>query len=102
MRELVDIAFEHVGLDPEDHVRIDPSASCARPRSSSWSATPPRRARSSAGSRGRRFEELVRLMVDADLELLEFLGELGVGEICVFENRQRRLEPLPGPVREDS
>ena len=32
---------------------------------------------------------------------LEFLAELGVGEICVFERRQRRLEPLPGPVRED-
>jgi histidinol-phosphatase (PHP family) len=25
---------------------------------------------------------------------LEFLGELGVSEICVFENRRRRLEPL--------
>ena len=24
MRELVDIAFEHVGLDPDKHVRIDP------------------------------------------------------------------------------
>lgn len=27
-------------------------------------------------------------------EALEMLGELGVGEICVFERRQRRLEPL--------
>ena len=27
---------------------------------------------------------------------LEFLDDLGVGEICVFEHRQRRLEPLPG------
>ena len=25
---------------------------------------------------------------------LEFLAELGVGEICVFEQRERRLEPL--------
>jgi histidinol-phosphatase (PHP family) len=33
---------------------------------------------------------------------LEFLGELGVEEICVFERRQRRLEPLPSPVHEDS
>jgi hypothetical protein len=24
-----------------------------------------------------------------------------VGEICVFEGRERRLEPLPGAVRED-
>jgi histidinol-phosphatase (PHP family) len=31
---------------------------------------------------------------------LEFLDGLGVGEICVFERRQRRLEPI-GAVRED-
>jgi histidinol-phosphatase (PHP family) len=34
-------------------------------------------------------------------QALEFLGGLGVEEICVFENRQRRLEPLPAAVRED-
>jgi histidinol-phosphatase (PHP family) len=33
---------------------------------------------------------------------LEFLDGLGVEEICVFERRKRRLEPLPSPVREDS
>ena len=32
---------------------------------------------------------------------LEFLGDLGVDEICVFERRERRLEPLAAPVRED-
>lgn len=32
---------------------------------------------------------------------LAFLAELGVGEICVFERRSRRLEPLGAPVRED-
>ena len=32
---------------------------------------------------------------------LEFLGELGVGEICVFEGRQRRLVPLPAGVGEN-
>jgi histidinol-phosphatase (PHP family) len=31
----------------------------------------------------------------------EFLGELGVDEICIFERRQRRLEPLGAAVRED-
>jgi histidinol-phosphatase (PHP family) len=35
-------------------------------------------------------------------QAIEFLGGLGVEEICVFEGRQRRLEPLPGAVREDS
>jgi histidinol-phosphatase (PHP family) len=33
---------------------------------------------------------------------LELLDDLGVKEICVFEHRRRRLEPLPGPVREES
>jgi histidinol-phosphatase (PHP family) len=32
---------------------------------------------------------------------LEFLERLGVTEICVFEGRQRRLEPLPVASRED-
>jgi histidinol-phosphatase (PHP family) len=32
---------------------------------------------------------------------LEFLGELGVGEICVFEGRQRGLASLPARVGEN-
>lgn len=32
---------------------------------------------------------------------LEFLSDLEVSEICVFERRSRRLEPLGAPVRED-
>lgn len=32
---------------------------------------------------------------------LELLGDLGVEEICVFEGRRRRLEPLGAAVRED-
>lgn len=32
---------------------------------------------------------------------IEFLGDLGVGETCVFERRRRRLEPLGAAVRED-
>jgi histidinol-phosphatase (PHP family) len=32
---------------------------------------------------------------------LEFLGRLGVGEIAVFENRERRLEPLGASVSEN-
>ena len=34
VRELVDVAFEHAGLDPDDARAHRPSASCARPR---WS-----------------------------------------------------------------
>jgi histidinol-phosphatase (PHP family) len=32
---------------------------------------------------------------------LELFAELGVGEICVFEGRRRRLEPLPGRIGEN-
>ena len=32
---------------------------------------------------------------------LEFLDDLGVEEICVFERRERRLEPLGAPVGEN-
>jgi histidinol-phosphatase (PHP family) len=32
---------------------------------------------------------------------VEFLNELGVGEICVFEGRERRLEALDRPVGEN-
>jgi histidinol-phosphatase (PHP family) len=32
---------------------------------------------------------------------IEFLGEIGVGEICVFELRERRLEPLSSRVGEN-
>ncbi len=34
-------------------------------------------------------------------EAVECLGDLGVGEICVFERRECRLEPLGAAVRED-
>ena len=68
MRRLVMTAFDHVGLDPAEHVQIDESP-CARPRWSTWSATRRKRSRSWLEPRT-SFEDLVRLMVDADLELL--------------------------------
>jgi histidinol-phosphatase (PHP family) len=34
-------------------------------------------------------------------QALGFLSGLGVEEICVFEQRQRRLEPLGAPVGEN-
>jgi histidinol-phosphatase (PHP family) len=34
-------------------------------------------------------------------QALEFFAQLGVEEICVFEERQRRLEPLGAPVGEN-
>jgi GDPmannose 4,6-dehydratase len=53
VREWVEIAFAHVGLDPDDFVRI----------------ADPTKAHERLGWRSRtRFDELVRIMVDADVE----------------------------------
>jgi GDPmannose 4,6-dehydratase len=69
VRELVDIAFEHLGLDPDDHVKLDPRF--LRPAEVDHLIGDPSKARRKLGWEPRTsFEELVRLMVDADLELL--------------------------------
>ena len=33
---------------------------------------------------------------DVGIATLELLERLGVGELCVFERRERRLEPIAG------
>jgi GDPmannose 4,6-dehydratase len=67
--ELVRIAFGHAGLDPEDHVVIDPEL--MRPAEVDHLVADSSKARDELGWEARTsFEELVRLMVDADLELL--------------------------------
>ena len=69
VRELVDVAFEHVGLDPADHVKIDPRF--LRPAEVEHLIGDASKAREKLGWEPRTsFAELVRLMVDADLELL--------------------------------
>ena len=69
MRELVDVAFAHVGLDPDDHVRIDPRY--LRPAEVEHLIGDPSKARDKLGwSPSTSFEEMVKLMVDSDLELL--------------------------------
>jgi GDPmannose 4,6-dehydratase len=70
VRELVDVAFGHVGLDPEPHVRIDPRF--LRPAEVEHLIGDASKAREQLGWEPRtRFEEMIRLMVDSDLELLE-------------------------------
>jgi GDPmannose 4,6-dehydratase len=69
VRELVRIAFEHVGLDPEEHVRIDPRF--LRPAEVEHLIGDASKAREKLGWRPRTsFEEMIRLMVESDLELL--------------------------------
>jgi GDPmannose 4,6-dehydratase len=69
VRELVDVAFAHVGLDPADHVEIDPRF--LRPAEVEHLIGDSAKAREKLGWEPRTpFEELVKLMVDSDLELL--------------------------------
>jgi GDPmannose 4,6-dehydratase len=70
VRELVEVAFAHVGLDPEQYVRIDPRF--LRPAEVEHLVGDSTKAREKLGWQPRTsFDELVRLMVDADLELLQ-------------------------------
>ncbi len=69
VQELVDVAFDQVGLDPGDHVRIDPKF--LRPAEVEHLIGNPEKAKQQLGWEPRTtFDELVRLMVDSDLELL--------------------------------
>jgi GDPmannose 4,6-dehydratase len=69
VRDLVQIAFDHVGLDPEEHIRIDPRF--LRPAEVEHLIGDASKAREKLGWEPRTsFEEMIRLMVDADLELL--------------------------------
>jgi GDPmannose 4,6-dehydratase len=69
VRYLVDVAFEHVGLDPAEYVRQDDRF--MRPAEVDQLIGDYSKARDQLGWEPRTsFEELVRLMVDSDLELL--------------------------------
>jgi GDPmannose 4,6-dehydratase len=69
VRELVNVAFAHVGLDPSDYVRTDPRF--LRPAEVEHLVGDYSKAKEKLGWEPRTgFEELVRLMVDSDLELL--------------------------------
>jgi GDPmannose 4,6-dehydratase len=69
VREPVRVAFEHAELDPEGHIRIDPRY--LRPAEVEHLVGDASKAHERLGWEPRTsFDELVRLMVDADLELL--------------------------------
>jgi GDPmannose 4,6-dehydratase len=66
VREFVELAFRHVGLDWERYVRVDPAY--FRPTEVEVLNGDPAKATRQLGWRPTvRFEELVRIMVDADL-----------------------------------
>jgi GDPmannose 4,6-dehydratase len=70
VRDLVEIAFDHVGLDPWAYVRTDPRF--LRPADVEHVVGDASKAREKLGWEPKTtFDDLVRLMVDADLELLQ-------------------------------
>ena len=69
VRELVETAFDHVGLDPANHVTVD--SALLRPREPVPLVGDPSRAREELGwSAETPFRDLVAAMVDADLRAL--------------------------------
>ncbi|HVA47477.1 MAG TPA: GDP-mannose 4,6-dehydratase [Pirellulales bacterium] len=67
VRELIEIAFARVGIDPEQHVVTDPAL--LRPAEVNHLCGDARKARERLGWRPRvGFRELVEMMVNADLE----------------------------------
>jgi len=70
VRQCVEFAFEHVGLDPDDFVRADPRL--LRPAEVDTLLADPSKAREELGWTARTsFRELIRSMVEADLEAQE-------------------------------
>jgi len=70
VRELVDISFDHVGLDPAEYVGHDERY--MRPAEVDHLIGDYAKAKEQLGWEPRTsFEDLVRMMVDADLEMLE-------------------------------
>jgi GDPmannose 4,6-dehydratase len=69
VREFVEVAFAHAGLDPERHIVVDPSL--LRPAEVDHLIADPSRAREELGwVPETSFEDLARMMVDADIERL--------------------------------
>ncbi len=69
VRELVELAFEHVGLAWEDHIRVDEAL--LRPAEVEILQADPSKARRRLGWEPTvTFDALVRMMVDADLDRL--------------------------------
>jgi GDPmannose 4,6-dehydratase len=70
VREFCDVAFAHAGLDPAAYIEVDPKY--FRASEVEYLLGDPSKAEKQLGWKPKtRFDELVRLMVDADIHLLE-------------------------------
>jgi GDPmannose 4,6-dehydratase len=70
VRELVDCAFAHVGLDWQDHVRVDPALRRGAAELHRLVGDPTRAQDRLGWRREIGFEQLVHRLVDADVELV--------------------------------
>ena len=74
VRQCVEFAFEHVGLDPDDFLRTDQAF--IRPAEVDTLLADPTKAREELGWEARTsFQELMQIMVEADLEIQEQLSD---------------------------
>jgi GDPmannose 4,6-dehydratase len=81
VREFVEEAFGYAGLDWEEYVRIDPRY--FRPTEAELLLADPAKARERLGWEARvTFKELVRIMVDADMEAVG-LESPGEGKVII-------------------
>jgi GDPmannose 4,6-dehydratase len=81
VRQLVDIAFGHVGLDPDEFIELDPAL--LRPAEVNHLCGDATKARQVLDWRPTvSFEEMIRMMVDADLERVQF--EIDHGTSAVY------------------
>jgi GDPmannose 4,6-dehydratase len=70
VREFLDVAFAHTGLDPDEHVEIDPRY--YRPSEVDVLLGDASKAKEKLGWEPKvKFKELTELMVDADVSALE-------------------------------
>jgi GDPmannose 4,6-dehydratase len=77
VRELVQCAFDHVGLDWQHYVRIDPALERGPAELHRLVGDPSRAQETLGWSRGVDFPQLVHQLVEADLELLSARGKQG-------------------------
>jgi GDPmannose 4,6-dehydratase len=72
VKKLVEIAFEHAGLEWEKHVKLDPAF--IRPAEVDLLVGDPSKAMKKLGWKPKvSFEQMTRMMVDADIERLSSL-----------------------------
>jgi GDPmannose 4,6-dehydratase len=75
VRELVEVAFSHVGLDWREHVRSDSALNRGKAELHNLFGDPSRARDKLGWSPSVTFEELIRLLVDADVERIRATQE---------------------------